>query len=192
MKHYFLITLISISISLQGQEIEISLKKGTDKESKGKEQLERIIGQYKDKIKKWFFTTKIEIDEMTIPFSHPILTLNSNYLENDLKQLSNFLHEEFHWLEESMPTQKDKAINDFKILFPEAPVGGNSGARDIYSTYLHLIVCDLELQAMTVVVGEKIARQILSEWTHYTWIYDKILHDKRIRQINTKNDFVIP
>ena len=188
MKYKILITFITVSINLQAQGIEISLKNGTDQEKKGKEQLERIVAQYHE----WIFTTKVEIDENAIPFSHPVLTLNCNDLDNDVKQLSNFLHEQFHWLEESMPTQREKTINDFKTLFPEVPVGGRSGARSSYSTYLHLIVCDLEFQSMTKVVGEEKARQILSEWTHYTWIYDKVLHDNRIREINAKNGFLVP
>ena len=98
----------------------------------------------------------------------------------------------FHWLEESMPAQREKPINDYKSLFPEVPVGGRTGVRSIYSTYLHLIVCDLEFQSMTQVVGEERARQILSEWTHYTWIYDKVLHDGSIKAINGKNGFLIP
>lgn len=192
MKYKILITFITVSINLQAQEIEISLKNGTDQEKKGKEQLERIVEQYHDTIKKWIFTTKVEIDENTIPFSHPVLTLNCNDLDNDVKQLSTFLHEQFHWLEESVPAQREKTIQDFKALFPEVPVGGRTGARSSYSTYLHLIVCDLEFQSMTQVVGEEKARQILSEWTHYTWIYDKVLHDGRIREISVKNGFLIP
>lgn len=192
MKNTILLALVAISTTLPAQPVEVSLKHGTDKEQRGKEQIERILSQYHSKIKDWIFTDKIAIDENVIPFSHPTLTLNCNYLDNDLKQLANFLHEEFHWFEEEKDAQKEKAINEFKVLYPEVPVKGKTGARDNYSTYLHLIVCDLEFQAMTKVAGVEKARQLLKEWTHYTWIYEKVLNDGRIREINTKNGFVIP
>lgn len=41
-------------------------------------------------------------------------------------------------------------------------------------------------------MGEEPARQLLAGWTHYTWIYDKVLTGERIREINSKNGFVAP
>lgn len=192
MKYHLTTLLVMISIILNGQSFEINLRNGDSKEVEGKAQIERIIKTYENKIGKWFFTKKIEIDKNSIPFSHPVLTLNCNDIDNDLKQLSNFLHEQFHWFVETKQTQEKKTISEFRKLFAEVPVKGKEGARDEYSTYLHLIVCDLEFQSMTKVIGEKLARQLLTEWTHYTWIYNKVLSDSRIREINIKNGFVIP
>ncbi len=192
MKYYLISCLLIFSISVKGQHFEINYKTADDKEKEGKEQLERIIKTYENKINKWCFTKKINIDKNAIPFSHPVLTLNCNYLNNDLKQLSNFLHEQFHWFVVAMPEQEKKAAIEFLQLFPDVPVKGKEGAKDEYSTYLHLIVCDLELQAMASIIGEVSARQLLTEWTHYTWIYNKVLHDSRVRAVNIKNGFVIP
>jgi hypothetical protein len=191
MKYLLATILVTISLTLCAQNIEIGLKNGSEKELKAKEQLQRIIKTYKSDINTWIYTTKVEIDENTIPFSHPILTLNCNYLDDDLKQLSNFLHEQFHWLEEAKKELREKAISEFIQTYTDVPVKGREGARNEYSTYLHLIVCDLEFQAMTEVVGEQKARQILSDWNHYRWIYNKVLNDKRIREINTKYGFTI-
>lgn len=191
MKKLVLFLLMATPISLFCQGLEITLKNGTDKERRGKEQLERIIKQYQNQINQWIYTTKIVIDENAIPFSHPVLTLNCNYPDNDLQQLANFLHEQFHWLEEQRSEQREGAISEFKSMFPDVPVKGGTGARSSYSTYLHLIVCDLEYQAMTKVVGEKNTREILSGWKHYTWIYDKVLNDQRIRDINQKHGFFV-
>lgn len=191
MKYYLFALLLSASMILNAQDLEISLKNGGKKENEAKIQLKRIMGTYKDKVDKWTFTRKIQIDKDAIPFSHPLLTLNCNFLENDHKQLSNFLHEQFHWLLEAKPTQREDAINKFKELFPNVPSKGDYGARNEYSTYLHLIVCDLEFQAMTKVLGEDSARKILAEWNHYKWIYQKVLNDQRIRKVNKENDFLI-
>lgn len=191
MKYFLTTLLVTISLTLNAQNIEISLKNRNEKELKAEAQLQRIIETYKSDINTWIFTTKVEINENTIPFSHPVLTLNCNYLNDDLKQLSNFLHEQFHWLEEAKKELREKAISEFKEIFPDVPVKGKEGARNEYSTYLHLIVCDLEFQAMTEVVGEQMARHILSEWKHYRWIYNKVLNDKRVREVNTKYGFNI-
>lgn len=80
----------------------------------------------------------------------------------------------------------EDAIKEFKTLFPEVPEGGGKGARDTYSTYLHLIACYLELEAMTVIAGKPEATRILREWRHYTWIYDKVLNDPAVRKVNQK------
>jgi hypothetical protein len=175
-----------------GQNLQVTLRNGDDKEVEAKNQLERIVNTYDKLISKWLFTKRIVIDKNGIPFSYPFLTLNCNYLDNDLKQLSNFLHEEFHWFVETMPVQEKNAINEFKKVFPVVPVKGGEGAKDEYSTYLHLIVCDLEFQSMTKLIGEESARQVLTEWNHYTWIYKTVIENKNIREINATNGFVIP
>jgi len=56
-------------------------------------------------------------------------------------------------------------------------VGGTAGARDEYSTYLHLLVCSLEQQAVARLLGEPKARQVMEFWAadHYTWVYQTIL-----------------
>jgi len=44
-------------------------------------------------------------------------------------------------------------------------------------TYLHLIVCTLELEALIELVGDPRARQQLEGWIHYTWVYRTVLTD---------------
>ena len=191
MRYFALTCLILSSTTLSSQDLKISLKNGDSLEVQAKVQLERIINKHEDALAPWLFTREVAIDKSAIPFSHPVLTLNCNYLKHYSKQLANFLHEQFHWLVATMPAEEKAAIEDFRKIFLEVPVGGSKGARDEHSTYLHLIVCDLELQSMSKIVGEPTARQILAEWKHYTWIYDKVLRDKRIREINSKHGFLI-
>ena len=192
MKITLTIALILISHIAIGQKIEISSKNRDSKELDGKSQMERIIKNYEKEIKNWIFTNKINIDKNVIPFSHPVLTLNCNYLDNDLKQLATFLHEQFHWFVSSKIAEEENAIKAFKELFPEVPVEAGLGARNEYSTYLHLIVCDMEFQALTKLIGENSARQLLAKWTHYTWIYKTVLEHKQVREINIRYGFIIP
>jgi hypothetical protein len=82
-------------------------------------------------------------------------------------------------------------MDAFAEAYPNAPSGGPAGARDLESTYRHLLVCDLEFQAMTVLVGEARAREVLSANRHYTWIYERVLNDPRVREIATAHGFLI-
>ena len=61
------------------------------------------------------------------------------------------------------------------------------------STYLHLIVCMLELQAVTELLDEPRARQQLERWTHYTWVYRTVLTDtERLKGVLQRHGIVVP
>ncbi|MFZ6009336.1 MAG: hypothetical protein ACOYXT_03240 [Bacteroidota bacterium] len=169
----------------QDQLLTITLKNNTAAEKSAQAQLERITKTYD--VTKWIFTFEVVInDDDFIPHSHPKLTLNSRYLADDLKQLSTFLHEEIHWWAEGRSKEIELAIEDFKKIYPQVPTGKEGGAHDTYSTYLHLVVCHLELEAMRSLVGEAQAIKVMSEWQHYRWIYDKVLNDPVVKKINEK------
>lgn len=42
---------------------------------------------------------------MAIPYSHPVLTLHTRHLKDDLALLSTFVHEEYHWYETAHPQE---------------------------------------------------------------------------------------
>ena len=170
--------------------LTIELGEGSESEEAARVQLRRLVEQFD--IDRWLFTDEVLIDDSQwIPHSHPVLTLNSRYLDDDLGQLATFLHEQFHWYAAERQRQVASAIAEFRALFPDVP-SGRAGARDEYSTYLHLIICDLELAAMQELVGDPEARDTLSRWRHYTWIYDQVLNNAAIRAINTKNGLLPP
>ena len=74
----------------------------------------------------------------------------------------------------------------------EVPVGGREGARSEFSTYLHLIVCWLEVDAMVQIAGEKQALENLMKKNHYTWIYKKVFEDReQIGAILNKHNLII-
>lgn len=117
------------------------------------------------------------IDERAIPFSHPVLTLHTRHAKDDDLLLSTFIHEQFHWFLANRPEATELAIADLRKLFPTVPAGGTAGARDEYSTYLHLLVCYLEQQADVRLLGELKTKQVMELWAsdHYTWVYQTIL-----------------
>lgn len=144
----------------------------------------------KHDVEPWIMTRKIVIDATQIPHSHPVLTVHTRHIGEELPMLATFVHEQLHWLEdEPWLTDFEAAMADFKKLFPTVPTSRQGGARDQQSTYRHLLVCDMELQALTTLVGRDAARNTLAQATHYEWIYEKVLSDSRIRTISLKHGF---
>ena len=106
--------------------------------------------------------------------------------------VSTFIHEQFHWLEDGeAPVAFRAAMADFEHMYPDAPTREGGGARDVESTYRHLIVCDLEFQGMTRLIGEARARLLLARITHYEWIYERVLTDEGVREVNERHGFVL-
>jgi hypothetical protein len=173
------VILLCAALSFAQQDLQVSLKSNTEKERQKNSQLEKLLKQYD--LSKWTFTRRILIDEQTrIPHSHPVLTLNTNQLDDDLATLSTFIHEQIHWFEEAKSTQRDKAIEELRAMYPEAPSGPPEGARDRDSTYLHLIVCYLEYVGMKELVGTERAKQVIeaSSKRFYKWVYRTVLSDE--------------
>ncbi len=135
------------------------------------------------------------IPSRVIPHSHPVLTLNTRYVENDRTQLATFLHEQLHWfLTDHVPEERvEAATAELRETYPSVPAKPPEGARDEESTYLHLVVGSLELQALTEVVGETAAREELGAVDHYTWGYGTILRDSaRLRELLARHGLVVP
>lgn len=167
----------------------IRLANGSDAERRTKEQLERILRTVD--LERWIETREVLVDETATPHSHPVLTVHTEYLDNDDGLIATFVHEQFHWRANRFEEQVDSAVSEFRRLYPEVPVRGGQGARSEYSTYLHLIVCDLEFQAMTILRGRERAAELLSGYDHYRWIYQHVLTDPAVRDVTTRTGLTI-
>jgi hypothetical protein len=166
--------------------LEITLEHDSDAERAIAVQLRRLVAEYD--VDRWIETRRIHVDERAIPHSHPVLTVHTRHRGDDHGLLATFLHEQFHWLEAGNPAFR-AAMDEFARIWPEAPARGPEGARDRESTYRHLLVNDLEYQAMTMLVGEARARAVLGANRHYTWIYDRVLNDPRVREVARRHGF---
>ncbi len=171
-----LLATLSFSVLAQSPKVEIDTKNNSDREKAVIPLLEELLEEYD--LSKWIFTKKVRIEERVIPHSHPILTLNTRYGREDKVQLlSTFIHEQLHWYVDDNTDWEKKAIAEFKTKYKDVPYKNVAGARDEYSTYLHLIVCYLEYRSMASLIGEKDAKQLMWNQTHYTWIYNKVIDD---------------
>jgi hypothetical protein len=155
--------------------ITIRTHADTLREQEAREQLLRILETYD--LKKWLFTSEVLIQQDERPHSHPVLTLNCRYVQQDEQQLRVFLHEQMHWFATAHEEKVKEGIEEFKKIFPSVPVGGEDGARSEFSSYLHLIICYLELCALSEVLGQLRARELLSNTFGYKWIYKQVLEN---------------
>jgi hypothetical protein len=188
-----LLAVITAGQAWGAEAIEIRLHRGTPLEERGRDQLRRLLHTYD--LYKWLFRREILIQSGVIPHSHPVLTLNTRYVDDDTAQLATFVHEQLHWfLTDHVERAKtNAALNELRALYPTVPTAPPEGAMGERSTYLHLIVCYLELQALTELLGESRARQQLERWTHYTWVYRTVLTDtERIGGPVRRHGVVVP
>ena len=174
------------------QQLEVTLEHASEREIQTRDSLLSLVAQYD--VERWISTWTIRIDEQDTPHSHPVLTLHARHLGDDMRLLAVFLHEQFHWwvTEDGRSEKKDLAMAEFAKLFPEVPPRREGGANDAESTWLHMVVCDLEFQAMTALLGEEAARQLMARTTPYPWIYNKLLTDPRLRAVNIRHGLVSP
>ena len=171
--------------------VSIELASGTALEKAGEAQLHRILARYD--LQSLIFTRRVRIESRVIPHSHPVVTLNTRHMDDDELQLATFLHEQVHWYCNGKDEEVEHAIAELRDVYPEVPVGGQQGAPDEYSVYLHLIVNSLELDALKRVLGSEQARAVIGRKDYYLWIYDKVLREQaKIRPILTKYGLRLP
>lgn len=185
-----LVTFSSSPVAAQvaDAELQITLERDSEAERATADELRKILQNHK--VDGWIYTRRIHIDERSIPHSHPVLTLHTRHLGDEHGLLAAFLHEQFHWLEDGNEHFRS-AIQSYAQVYPNAPSRGPDGARDLESTYRHLLICDLEFQAMSQLVGMERAREVLSANQHYTWIYDHVLVDPKVREIARAHGFIL-
>ena len=141
-----LLAVITVGQTWGAETIDIRLQSGTALEERGRDQLRRLLRTYD--LQNWLFTRNVLIQSGVVPHSHPVLTLNTRYLDDDTAQLATFVHEQFHWfLTDHVERAKtNAALTELRALYPTVPTAAPEGASSERSTYLHLIVCHLELQ----------------------------------------------
>jgi len=173
------LALIPLSAHAQTPKLNIKTKKGLPLEEQRKQQMERLAQQYD--LKKYTITRDILIERGAINHSHPILTLNPRFLDNDDLALSAYVHEQAHWL----LTDRNRADNpalfeDLHRVFPNLEIRVPEGDGELRSSYFHLAVCMLEWHAMEELVGPERARKVI-EWKqgdHYKAIYSIVLNQR--------------
>lgn len=191
MNRLLALVLLTACVSGRGgnDAVEIRLAHGSEKERAKAAQVQRLIDTYD--LSKWTFTRTVVVDETArISHSHPVLTLDvPDPLYPDDAVLAEYVHEQIHWLETDRPVATAAAIAAFRQMYPDAPSRGPEGARNLESTYLHILVCHLEFEAMKELVGEERARKAMQK-PYYRWVYRTVLADhERIKDVVKRAGF---
>lgn len=200
-----LVSLCAASATQAQDATQTSITFVAEEEERARVQLERILARYD--LDPWMFTRRVQIATGGDPRSHPILTLNTDYLDSDAMQLSVFLHEQAHWfVSESVPhrapenaTDEVPVIQELRGMYPDPPASVD------YGSYAHLIVAWVELDALVELLGEEEARRLLLEKVdrlvdeplsdvdqRYGWYNIRVLEDSQeIGSILARHDLII-
>ena len=153
----------------------ITLASTDPREERAREQLLRLLDRHD--LRKWQFTDTVRIDRLAIPYSTPVLTLNTHYLDDDHRALAVYLHEQLHWFAPGWRPEVHAATDELRRRYPVVPTFEAGGARGESSTYLHLVVCPLEYASLIEVIGAGAARATIERANVYTWIYATVLRE---------------
>ena len=173
------LAIISSCAAAQTPKLKIKTKNGLPQEEQRKEQMERLAKRYD--LKKYTVTREILIERGAMNHSHPMLTLNLRFLDNDDLALSAYVHEQAHWLLTDRYRMDNPALfEDLHRKFPNLEIRVPEGDGELRSSYFHIAVCMLEWHAMEELVGPEPARKVI-EWKerdHYRAIYSIVLDQR--------------
>ncbi len=128
------------------------------------------------------YTRHVRIVPASATFSHPILTMGTRFAESEDHLLATYLHEQMHWyLWRLGGPDHDPVLPFFDELvrrYPKAPTRLPDGARNYEQTYVHLVVCWLELNAVAEFIGWDRAAALAETNYGYRWIYRTVVRDR--------------
>lgn len=178
----------------RSQSIEISLVNGSNTEAQTRDMLFGLLNEYP--LDKWRYTETVQIEDNTIPHSHPVLTLNTFHDPgNPVRLLSTYVHEQLHWfwLLEQHEGRQLMAWRQFRDAFPGIPTDPPRGAHSEMSNYLHVAINFWEHLALGELIGKDGADAFLGGKPYYTAIYALVLSENdRIRAILEELDLIPP
>ncbi len=167
-------------------QVEITLKNNNERERITKSMLEDLLEKYP--LEKYIRCKKITIELDGRGYAFPVITLSAWTSGKKYNLLAQFLHEQYHWIEKEQAKSFLNALEQIKLLFKEVPIERPEGGGSELSTYIHLIICRLELVALIELLGKEKAIEIVLKNTNYTWIRKSVVHQgELIDEIITKN-----
>jgi len=142
------------------------------------------------------FTKLVRVQPAGPTYSHPILTLGTRFAETEDMLLSTYLHEQMHWyLWRFGGPDHDPIAPFFDELvrrYPQAPIKLPEGARSYEQTYLHLVVCWLEIAAAAELIGRERAAAIAQSTWGYRWIYRTVVQDWEPLRLLLEANAILP
>jgi hypothetical protein len=142
------------------------------------------------------YTRHVRVVPASTTHSHPILTLGTRFAESEDHLLATYLHEQMHWyLWRLGGPDHDPVAPFFDELvrrYPKAPTRLPDGARNYEQTYVHLVVCWLELHAVAEFIGWERAAALADTNYGYRWIYRTVVRDRDALQALFEHHGILP
>jgi hypothetical protein len=158
--------------------IDVDLESARAAAERVRERLYRLRGRFD--LTPFEYTRRVRIAPTEIPHSHPVLTLGTGPRSDDAL-LCTYLHEQMHWYLWCLGSPTFDPIGPFydelKRRYPTPPTGLPEAAKDEYSTYLHLVVNWLEVEAASALLGRERAVGAALATPVYGWIYRQVVAD---------------
>jgi hypothetical protein len=168
--------LLSAGIVFAAEPIHIEVAHRTLDEWQEAGELKKLLLKYD--LRKYTFTNQIVIERGVMNHAFPVITLNLHDLGSPDALLGSYIHEQLHWYLRFHNAQRVEAIGRLRQLFPDAPMDYPAGAGTAISTYGHLVVCYLEMQALRQLIGTKRTKSVIKHVPWYTWIWKTVLTDE--------------
>ena len=131
-------------------------------------------------LSRYSYTRQVRIAHGEIAHSHPVLTLNTR-VSDRATLLSLYLHEQMHWYVTwySWVHKEDWAAiwAVLQARYPDVPVTFPLGARTRDSSYLHLIVNWLEIDAASEFLGREKAVELAAVNFAYSGLYKLVIEN---------------
>jgi hypothetical protein len=173
------VVLSAAAMLAQTPPLNLSLKTNSPLEQRKKAQIERLAAAYD--LKKYTLTRDIVIEQGAIAHSKPVLTLNGRFLDDDDRALSQYVHEQGHWvLVDRHRGDLRDLFRDLSAAFPRLPTEPPQGSGGVQDSYFHLAVILLEWQALEEMVGASRAKAVeeFKQTDHYTALYATVLEHR--------------
>jgi hypothetical protein len=168
--------LLSAEIVFAAEPIHIQTAHATFRELHEASELKSLLLKYD--LRKYTFTHQILIERGVMNHAFPVLTINLHDLDSPNGLLGTYIHEQLHWYLRIHNTQRVEAIRRLGQIFPDAPTAYPIGAGTAVSTYGHLVVGYLEVQALRQLIGPKKTKSVIRQIPWYTWIWKTVLTDE--------------
>lgn len=159
-------------------EVAIRTAQGRPRELATRDELRTLLARHD--LSRWTFTCEVLIEQGAVPHSHPVLTLNTRSSGDRL--LAAYLHEQLHWLSVAWwgEPRLTAAHHEIAARYPDPPARENGGAADARSTLRHLLLCTLEVDALTALIGSDRAQKAVADLIEagvYPWVYQTVARD---------------
>jgi hypothetical protein len=142
-------------------------------------------------LKKFTLTRDIVIEQGAMAHSKPVLTINCRFLDDDDRALSQYVHEQGHWVLGRRQGELQPLFLALTQAFPNIPTEFPAGGYGVRDSYFHLAVLMLEWQAMEELVGDKRALAVMKwkQGDHYTELYRTVIANRpQMEKILRDND----